>query len=104
MGNVEYRDVISFYHSISSFTLHNLNGQYGLLSGYLGRVDGSNMRHATITFIGDGVVLQNFELRAGNLPISISVPVEGVHLLRIEMQTGDGSFGRANYALYGFLE
>jgi hypothetical protein len=49
------------------FTLHNLDGQYRMLTGYVGRVDGTHMRNATLNIFGDGNLLQTVELRAQDL-------------------------------------
>jgi len=88
------------------FTLHNLNAQFTHLSGYIGRVDGTDMRNATIHFIGDGQLISSYELRATDMPIPISVPVGGVVQLRIEVVfPGVNNSGReVDYALIAYLE
>ena len=95
-----------------TFTLHNLNGQYRLLTGYIGRVDGSVHIDSTVRFYGDGVLLRTHSLNATDMPTPISVFVEGVRQLRIEVefpQPGPmGQLGQSTeiaiYALQGFLE
>ena len=69
------------------FSLHNLDGQYASLSGYIGRIDGGALGDATITFHGDGERLAAFEISATDLPRQISVDVTGVRLLRIEVRS-----------------
>jgi len=88
------------------FSLHNLNGQFRMLTGYIGRVDGGLMRDATVNFIGDGVLLQSYELLATDMPIPISVFVEGVAQLRIEVRftTNINNNSATEYALVAFLE
>jgi hypothetical protein len=79
-----------------------------MLTGYAGRVDGTNaIRHATINFVGDGTLLASHELNANDLPTPISVFVEGINLLRIEMiihahRTVEN--GATHYAFVGYLE
>ena len=94
---------------VTVFTLHNLNGQHRWLSGYVGRVDGTGQFNATMNIIGDGVLLQSFELDAMALPTYINVFVEDVRQLRIEFDFergggGQGSLPQAVYAFEGFLE
>ncbi|MCL2227632.1 MAG: InlB B-repeat-containing protein [Oscillospiraceae bacterium] len=89
-----------------SFSLQNLNGNFENLSGIIGRIDGSAMSDAIITFHGDGERITYFIIRATDLPRQISVDVTDVHLLRIEVrsyralggwQSGTiGSFALAN--------
>ena len=87
------------------FTLHQLNSQYRMLTGYVGRVDGTRMVDATIRFVGDGVLLQYYELRATDAPTPISVSVEGVTQLRIEVHfPSHMGAGAVEYALVSFLE
>jgi hypothetical protein len=114
MGGTYYRDVI-VYRSASlsrpgrngSFTLHNLNGQFSNLTGYIGRVDESAMYNATVTISGDGNVLQAINLRATDMPVPISISVVGVRQLRVEVEfagTGNTLDTRASYAIAAFLE
>ena len=114
MGGVSFNNPLSFRRSSTAagtqFTLHNLNGQYRVFSGYMGRHDGSWMEDVTVAIRGDGVLLQSFNLRATDMPTPFSLFVEGVHQLRIEVtfsrDSGRGlGFERvANYAIIGYLE
>ena len=102
MGGTAYRNALVFGTqgwSRSAFSLHNLNGQARLLTGHIGRVDGQGMYNATFNFYGDGVLLQTYDQRAADLPTPISVFVEGVQQLKIEVVAS-----YALYALAGFLE
>ncbi|MCL2355770.1 MAG: NPCBM/NEW2 domain-containing protein [Defluviitaleaceae bacterium] len=107
MSGVTYNNPLIFRRSSSAaagvhFSLHNLNGQYRIFSGYMGRADGADMRNATVNILGDGVVLESFDLRATDMPTPFSVFVEGVHQLRIEVRfTGNGI---TRYAIVGYLE
>jgi len=57
-----------------------------MLSGYIGRVDGSGLADATINFTGDGNLLQSFALSASDMPTHISIFVEGITELRIDVE------------------
>ncbi|MDR2167370.1 MAG: hypothetical protein LBE35_05925 [Clostridiales bacterium] len=76
-----------------------------MLTGHIGRIDGTGMMDATFSFIGDGRLLQSFDIRAGDLPGEISVFVEDVHLLRVEVSTPPpGRRSNLGYAFVGFVE
>jgi len=103
MGGVIYQNALRFrstWGARSPFTLHNLNGQFRVLSGYVGRVDGEPMINATIRFYGDGQHLQSYELRATDMPVPISVFVEGITQLRITVALANNG----SYALIAYLE
>ncbi|MCL2217984.1 MAG: stalk domain-containing protein [Defluviitaleaceae bacterium] len=118
MGGTTYQNALRFRTTAGSwtpsantrssrFTLHNLNGQFRMLTGYFGRVDGTHMTNATINFTGDGQLLASYEVRAGDMPTPISVFVEGVTQLRIEVVfPGRSSFSlpATDYALVAYLE
>lgn len=114
MGGVTYQNALRFSCVMMTlfaaseryrFSLHNLNGQFRVLTGYVGRVDGSSMGDATIRFIGDGHLLEEHSLRAADMPIPISIFVEGITQLRIEVifPPINASIG-TRYAVVGFLE
>jgi len=90
------------------FSLHNLDGQYRMLTGYIGRVDGTRIQDVTVNFVGDGQLIQTFTLRADALPHEFSTFVEGVRLLRIEFEFGAdrGPTGPMNtmWALVAYLD
>lgn len=110
MGGETFRDVLVLGrtgsgHTFTPASLHNLGRQYSVLSGYVGRVDGTSLRHATIIFRGDGVLLDYIEFYATNMPDSFAVNVEGVQQLRIELEIGGGSSASTPlYAIQAFLE
>ena len=118
MGGVTYHNVLRFRtnnvshgiwttaHNSRAFSLHNLNGQYRLLSGYVGRIDGSVMTNARVDFIGDGELLQSHDLDATAMPIPVNVLVEGVRQLRVEIyfiQHGVRN-SYTEYAFVGYLQ
>ncbi|MCL2171171.1 MAG: stalk domain-containing protein [Defluviitaleaceae bacterium] len=115
MGGMPFQNAIRFRTNVSAWTfdtvtshastLHNLNGDFRFLTGYVGRVDGTHMTNATISFIGDGQLLQSFELRAAEMPIPITVFVEGITQLRIRMDfNARNSSNNTDYALIAYLE
>ena len=113
MAGVTYRNVMVYGSSNATdqrvFSLHNLAGQYELLTGYIGRVDGSRGHgNAVANFYGDGNLLQSIQLNATAMPTPISISVNGVTQLRVRV-TFPGSFRSAQlsgtqYALYAYLE
>lgn len=103
MGGVTYSNALQFGIG-GEFSLHNLDGQFRTLSGYIGRVDGSNIRDVTFRFYGDGNLLQRIDLNATDLPVPINVFVEGVRQLRIEANIGNSVTGSPIYAASLYLE
>jgi len=117
MGGRTYNDALTYWRSgsntsgrtVTPFSLHNLDRQFHTLSGYVGRLDGTNIDGtATMTIHGDGRLLATYEVQAQNLPMPISVFVVGVQQLRIEFtfNLSVGYFGvdSMTYALSAFLE
>ena len=112
MGGTNFQNAIQY--SIGAFvsgantgySLHNLNGQYRIFSGHMGRIDGSGMHNVTVNIIGDGTILRTYELEAGDLPKEFSILVEDVRLLRVEFVTERANFRNTSrsFALVGFLE
>ena len=117
MGNASHDNAIVFNSGLrnivatrpgGTFTLHNLDGQFRMLTGQVGRVDGTGMLDATLEITGDGTVLRTIELSATGMPTSFEVFVEGVRQLRIDVRYPDaatsGIGGRAAYAVVAFVE
>ena len=103
MGGTRYRNVVRYdFSPVGGFSLHNLNGQFRSLTGYVGRIDGAGMIDATLDIYGDGTLLATYEISAQDLPIPFSVSVEGIRLLRIEFRAE--AQGWTRYALAGYLE
>ena len=110
MGGVTYEDVITYRISTGTLTwsiqhsLHNLNGQFSVLTGYIGRVDGWSQNNAWFTFIGDGRVIESFELRGTDLPRQITVDVSGVRNLKIQFYVARGiGWHQTMYAFAGTI-
>jgi hypothetical protein len=109
MGGTTHSGSIVFRNSSRSnnnfptwiYSSHNLNGQFETFTGYAGRVDGTDPHVANLTITGDGNVLARYELQPGDLPVQLSLNVEGVRLLHIEFHI---VLGNTTYAIVGFLE
>jgi hypothetical protein len=73
-------------------TLQRLRGEFSLLTGVIGREDGSAMIPATVEIWGDGRLLFGpTQLSATALPTEIQANVSGVDLLRIDVTFPRGS-------------
>jgi len=98
-GGVVYR---SFYATPENprYSLHNLNGKYSKLTGYIGHVDGSDMYDATIRFYGDGTLINKYDVKVDDFPKQISLNVTGVKQLKIEV-VYKGSSTDVRYAFAG---
>ena len=70
----------------SGWEHRNIDRQYNIITGTIGRIDGSATRGiSTISFIGDGRTLAAFNVDGDTLPTDISVNVTGVQILRIQI-------------------
>ena len=107
MGGNRYSNALSFRGMNGNqrlyFTLHNLNSEFNVLSGHIGRIDGTGMVDATVRFFGDGALLGTYQLRATDLPIPFSVDVSGVRQLMIEAEVPH-TWALVEYAIIGYLE
>lgn len=117
MGGREVEHPLNFRTNIrtatTQFTLHNLNSQFRVFSGYMGRADGSRMDNVTVRILGDGDVLGTFALQATDMPIPFIMSVEGVQQLRIEVSfpevtwnnnRGNSAANTTRYIIQGYLE
>jgi hypothetical protein len=110
MGGTVYENVITYrsggypINKKQSFhSLHNLEGKYAMLTGYLGRGDGSNEVNVTFNFYGDGKVIKTYYLKATDLPTLVSLDVKNVKQLKIEM-VPDTSVYKHFYAFAGTIQ
>lgn len=113
MGGEYYSNAIrfdyrSFLNGLRAHSLHNLQGNFRTLTGYIGRIDGTAQFNATFNFIGDGRIIETFNLNATDLPREITVNVEGVRQLKVEVSIGAGGTGfmqqNTSYAFVGYLQ
>ena len=61
-----YEDDVAFF---------NLNGKYSELSCVIGHVDGWGDRDKTVTFYVDGKEIKEVDIRAGEMPQTVYVPL-----------------------------
>jgi len=118
MGGNVYHDAITFHVAAPSagqsttwrqFSLHNLNGQYKRLTGYIGRVDGTSaLIDATVNIYANGNIIETFNLDARGLPKPIDLNVEDVRQIIIQVFTTHGGNSvparTITYAFVGFAE
>lgn len=107
MGGNFYDNAITFTtRGISDgvHSLHNLRGQYTMLSGYIGRLDGTTQSDGVFRFYGDGRLMKEFKMRAVDLPRPISLDVSGVWQLRIEFDAEGFSTSFTTYAFVGTIQ
>lgn len=76
----------------------NLEGKYTNLTGLLG-ADRQNCT-MKVDFIGDGKLLQSFEIVGGQLPVNVNLNVTGVRLLEINAEKVDGD----SYSYTAFVD
>ena len=63
------------------------------------------MANVTINILGDGVLLESFQLRATDMPTPFSVFVEDIQQLRIEISIPrQENHHTVHYAIVGYLE
>ena len=85
--------------SADVYSIYNLNGQYKLITGTLGHVDGSSMVGSIMHIYKDGVLNQDIALTGDMIPKQISIDVAGVLQLKIilddtfYMERGKYGFG-----------
>lgn len=86
LGGVKYKNGIEYwsYTNNKGHSNFNLEGKYTNLTGKLG----ANKAGTTIRFdfIGDGRLLQSYEVVSGQLPIDVNLDVSGVSLLEIQFE------------------
>ena len=85
IGGNRFDNALTFSNIRTKYSLHNLNGQYKTITGYIGRVDDTEQRYATYNFYLDGKLEQTYTLQATDLAKQISLDVTDVHQLKIEV-------------------
>ncbi len=98
MGGVTYKEAITYatmYESHYGCSLHNLNGQWSVLSGYLGHMDDTGLNNATVTFYGDDEIIETYDLSADDLPVYITIDVKNIRQLKVYLEN------TGNYDIYG---
>jgi hypothetical protein len=95
IANVRYEKGVQFKHGFSPnknvYADFNLNGAYSHLSGFIGLDDKTSTcwgRNVTVTFIGDEIVLNTFDLYPGDLPVDVDIDLSGIRRLTVWIYRG----------------
>lgn len=90
LGGKTYDNGLRFntdYHD-KAHANFNLEGKYTIFTGLLGEDEaGFNVK---VDFIGDGNLLQSFDIVGGQLPVNVNLNVTGVRLLEIKVEREEG--------------
>ena len=74
MSGQKYSDGFEITYN-GGYALFNLDGKYSSINFTIGHVDGSYMGDRTISFIVDGEVVREIEVKADELAKTVSIPV-----------------------------
>lgn len=92
LGGIEYDNGLIFttyYTPHKGHANFNLEGKYTNLTGLLGAdQEGLTVK---VDFIGDGNLLQSYDIVSGQLPVNVNLNVTGVKLLEIKFECIDGN-------------
>lgn len=91
LAGKEYNNGISFEsHKVgdTGYANFNLEGKYTNLTGLLGLDSAEYM--VKVNFIGDGRLLQSYDIVGGQLPINVNLDVTGVRLLEMKFEKTEG--------------
>ena len=91
LAGKKYNNGISFEsHKVGStgYANFNLEGKYSNLTGLLGLDDAEH--EIKVDFIGDGRLLQSYDIIGGQLPVNVNLDVTGVRLLEIKFEKTEG--------------
>jgi len=103
MAGVKYNEgctwVSGFY--VDSYSLYNLNGEYNLIKGLIGHVDGSPIKEATIQIYLDGVLYEEITIAGSTYPYELEIVVTNINQLKIIRPgtSSDSSIGFANVTI-----
>lgn len=90
LGGKEYNNGLLFKSNYDGegHANFNLEGKYTSLTGLLGAdQEGAIVK---VDFIGDGNLLQSYDIVSGQLPVNVNLNVTGVRLLEIRIERNDG--------------
>lgn len=77
--------VFEYYEQDAYF---NLNGEYETMTATIGHVDGSDMYDRTVSFVVDGNVVEEVDVYAEELPVTVEIPLD--YGLQLKIVTSDG--------------
>lgn len=102
MGGVHYKNFFALYNSSGDeYCSFNLKGEYKILEGKIGNIDGADQYDFIIDIYGDNKKLASCSVNSAELPTDISVDVSGIKNLKFEI--GDGSDSKYPYYI-GFAD
>ena len=82
-----FANAISIGGNHNGWSEHALNGQFNVLTGVIGQIDGTHTTmNSTISFIGDGRSLGSFTIGGTDHPLEISIDLTGVLVLRVQIE------------------
>ena len=97
MGGQEYSKGFTLARDhYSAYAIFNLNGQYNYLSMVIGHIDGSGDADKTVTIYLDGIIVAEYTIGFKDLPIKITIDLNGASQLRIERESGSTQTGFAD--------
>ena len=97
MGGQEYSKGFTLARDhYSAYAIFNLNGQYNYLSMVIGHIDGSGDADKTVTIYLDGIIVAEYTIGFKDLPIKITIDLNGASQLRIERVSGSTQTGFAD--------
>ena len=104
MGGISYSTGVSMtnrYEDDEYFrgVLFNLHGQYQSVSFLLGHVDYEQNYSGTFGIYVDGELFERIVVQPYDLPVEVSVPLNGAQHLRIKYEKGNGTIIWARYAI-----
>gem|GEM_PF-1353894 len=92
MAGVKYTNGVVFTTS-DAYALFNLNAQYQSITMTMGPIDGQENTGGTIHFIVDGKSVAEYEIKSGDYPRQITVPLNyGLQLKIVSSSTDIGDY------------
>ncbi len=93
MGGTSYTNAFSLSEG---YALFNIESNYSTLSFTVGHCDGTEMRSTTIKIYCDGILKEEIEMTAEDLPQKVTIDITGVNQLKIESSQYWTNYGFAN--------
>ena len=90
MSGDQYSSGVTMWvYESNAWFLSNLKGEYSELQFDAGHVDGSGMTDVTLEIYLDDALYQSYSVSSSDLPKTITVPVTGVHQLKMVASYGE---------------
>lgn len=85
LGGDPVRGGFTLQGFVGDYCAFNLKGEYKHLSGIIGNEDGPSSGDFELSVYGDGDELATYSIKAGKLPVDISLDIQGVKELKFEV-------------------